>query len=62
MRENIQEYIVAALGGVEFGLGTSQPSSSVGVRSFVSIPDDLLREMERHELMEYESSCRDYYD
>ena len=46
MREKIQEHIVVALGGVEIGLETSQPSSSAGVRSFVSIPDDVLREME----------------
>ena len=62
MREKIQEHIAVSLGGVEVGLGTSQPSSSVGVSSFVSIPDDVLREMERDELLEYASSCRDHYE
>ena len=61
MREKIQEHI-ASLGGVEVGLGTSQPSSSAGGRSFVSIPNDVLRDMERYELMEYASSCRDLYE
>lgn len=46
MRDKIQEHIAAALGGVEVGLGTSQPSSSVGEHSFVSVPDEVLREME----------------
>ena len=62
MRKKIQEHIAATLGGVEVGLGTSQPSSSAGVHSFVSIPDDVLREMERDELIEYASSCRDHYE
>ena len=62
MSEKIQEHIATTLGGVEVGLGTSQPSSSAGVHSFVSIPDDVLREMERDELMEYASSCRDLYE
>ena len=62
MREKIQEHIAAALGGVEVGLGTSQPLSSARVRSFVSITDEVLREMERHELLEYSSSCRDHYE
>ena len=62
MRDKIQENIAAALGGVEVSLGTSQPSSSVGGRSFVSITDDVLREMERDELIEYASSCRDLYE
>ena len=46
MMDKIQEDIAAALGGVEVNLGTSQPSSSAGGRSFVIIPDDVLREME----------------
>ena len=47
---------------MEVGLGASQPSFSEGVCSFVSIPDDVLREMERDELPEYASSCRDHYE
>ena len=62
MREKIQEHIVAALGGVEVGLGTNQPSSSAGVHSFVSILDDMLREMEGDEFLKYASSCRDHYE
>ena len=62
MRERIQEHIVVTLGGVEVSLGTSQPSSSAGVHSIVSIPDDLLREMEPDELLDYASSCRDHYE
>ena len=62
MREKIQQHIAAALGGFEVGLRTSQPSSSAGVRLFVSILDAVLREMERDELMEYASSSRDHYE
>ena len=62
MRDKIQEHIATALRGVEVGLGTSQRSSSAGVCSFVSIPDDVLREMERDELLEYISSYRDHYE
>jgi len=61
-REKIQEHIAVALGGAEVGLGTSQPSSSAGFHSFVSIPDDVLREMERAELIKYAASCRDHYE
>ena len=61
MRDKIQEHIVAALGGVEVILGTSQPSSSTGGHPFVSIPDDVLRDMERDDLLEY-PSCRDHYE
>ena len=62
MRENIQQHIAAALGGVEVSLGTSQPSISAEVHSFVSISDDVLRDMEQDELLEYASSCRDHYE
>ena len=60
MREKIEEHIEATLGGVKVGLRTSQPSSSAGVHSFVSIPDDMLRDMDRDKLLEYASSYRDH--
>ena len=61
VREQIKEYVMDALVGVEIGLNNMASSTNMDDNSFDDYSDDALSFMIRSQLEQYATYCRDMY-